>query len=181
MAIPGVSVHWPVPTEGRAVALADGGRAVVRTLAGGEVAVVQEVFAGMSEQSRYQRYIGPKSLLSRRDLERLTAVDHDNHEAFVAIDPATSRAVGEAHLVRDETDRASGEVAFAIADAWQNRRLGSRLAELLATRARQLGIRRLRATMLADNARSRAIVRRMGRVVGSRYAGRAVELEIVLD
>jgi RimJ/RimL family protein N-acetyltransferase len=181
MAIPGVSVHWPVPAEGRTVVLADGARAVVRTLAGGDVAVVQEVFAGMSERSRYQRYIGPKPLLSRRDVEQLTAVDHDNHEALVAIDPATRRAIGEAHLVRDETDRAIGEVAFAISDAWQNRRLGSWLAELLATRARQLGIRRIRATMLADNVRSRAIVRRMGRVVRSTYVGSAVELEVTLD
>ena len=181
MAIPGVSVHWPVPTDGCAVVLADGARAVVRTLAGGEVAIVEQVFAGMSERSRYQRYIGPKPLLSRRDLEQLTAVDHDTHEALVAIDPATRRAVGEAHLVRDETDRAVGEVAFAIADAWQNRRLGSRLAELLATRARQLGIRRIRATMLADNARSRALMGRMGRVVRSKYVGSAVELEVALD
>ena len=181
MAAPGVSVLWPVPGEGRAVVLADGARAVVRTLAGGDVAVVQEVFAGMSERSRYQRYIGPKPLLSRRDLEQLTAVDHHHHEALVAIDPATRRAVGEAHLVRDDTDSAIGEVAFAIADAWQNRRLGSRLAELLAARARQLGIRRIRATMLADNARSRAIMGRMGRVVRRRYVGSALELEVALD
>lgn len=182
MPVPGVRLDWPIPADGRTVALADGTRAVVRPLAGGEAALVQQVFEGMSERSRYERFVGAKPALSQRDLERLTAVDHENHEAFVAVDPATGRAVGEAHLVRDETDPAVAEVAFAVADAWQNRRLGTRLACLLARRARELGIRRLRANMLADNSRSRALVYGMGRVVARAYEGRgALELEVALD
>ena len=182
MPVPGVQLDWPFPADGRTVALADGTRAVVRPLAGGEAAVVQQVFEGMSERSRYERFVGAKPVLSPSDLERLTAVDHENHEAFIAVDPATGRAVGEAHLVRDERDPAIAEVAFAVADAWQNRRLGTRLACLVSGRARELGIHRLRANMLADNSRSRALVCGMGSVVARAYAGRgALELEVALD
>lgn len=181
MPIPGAQHHWPSPPQGRTVTLADGGRAVVRTLAGGEVAVVQQVFDGMSERSRYERYLGAKPALSKDELALLTAVDHDNHEAFVAVDPMTGSAVGEAHLVRDRCDRLVAEVAFAVTDAWQGRCVGTRLAVVLAARARELGIQRLRASMLTDNTRSRALMRRMGRVVNRSYEGAALELEVVLD
>jgi RimJ/RimL family protein N-acetyltransferase len=181
MVIPGTQLDWLVPRDERTVVLADGARAVVRRLASGEAKVVQEVFDGMSERSRYQRFAGAKPALSSRDLEVLTTIDHDNHEAFVAVDPRSGRAVGEAHIVRDDHDRAVADVAFAVADDWQGRCLGSRLADILAKRARQLGIGRLRATMLADNSRSLALIQRMGRVAARRYDGGGLELEVVLD
>jgi RimJ/RimL family protein N-acetyltransferase len=167
--------------EGHHVVLADGARAVIRTLAGGDVAVVREVFEGMSERSRYQRFLGAKPALSERDLELLADVDHTNHEALIAVDPATGKTVGEAHLVRDETDRDLAEVAFAVTDPWQGRRLGTRLALLLAARAGELGVRRLRANMLSENPRSHALMRRLGRVVRRSYDGSALEIEITLD
>jgi RimJ/RimL family protein N-acetyltransferase len=163
------------------VVLPDGGRAVVRSLAGGEAAVVQQVFDGLSERSRYQRFLGAKPALSERDLAFLSDVDHDNHEALVAVDPVTGGAVGEAHLVRDRTDPEIAEVAFAVADEWQGRSLGTRLALLLAARARELGVRRVRGNMLTGNTRSSALMRRMGRVVNRSYQGVALELEVVLD
>jgi RimJ/RimL family protein N-acetyltransferase len=180
MAVPGVRTHWPAD-YGRSVVLADGSRAVVRQLASGEAAVVQEVFDGLSDESRRQRFIGPKPKLLPGDLELLTAVDHGNHEAFVAVEPGTGRAVGEARVVRDRNDRAVGEVAFAVADEWQGRCLGAHLADIVARRARELGMGRLRASMLADNKRSRALMRRMGRVVARRYEAGALELEVALD
>jgi RimJ/RimL family protein N-acetyltransferase len=181
MPIPGTQHHWPAATHGRTVTLADGGRAVVRALAGGEVAVVQQVFDGLSERSRYERFLGAKPELSQDELALLSAVDHENHEALVAVDPVTGSAVGEAHLVRDRCDRSVAEVAFAVTDAWQGRSLGTRLAVLLAARARELGIHRLRASMLTENVRSRALMRRMGRVVNRSYEGAALELEVTLD
>ncbi len=143
MPIPGVQHQSPITADMRTIVLPDGARATVRTLAGGEVAVVQEVFEGMSERSRYQRFMGAKPTLSQRDLELLTAIDHENHEAFIAVDPTTGTAIGEAHLVRDREDQAVGEVAFAVTDEWQNRRLGTHLADLLAKGARELGIQRV--------------------------------------
>jgi RimJ/RimL family protein N-acetyltransferase len=83
--------------------------------------------------------------------------------------------------VRDQNDRAVADVAFAVADEWQGRRLGTRLADILARRARQLGIDRLRATMLADNSRSLALIQRMGRIAARKYDGGGLELEVVLD
>jgi RimJ/RimL family protein N-acetyltransferase len=133
--------------------LSDGVPALVRPVTRGETAVVQEVVDGMSERSRRQRFLGAKRRLSQRDLELLVEIDHENNKAVVALDPVTERAIGEARLVRDQQNRTVGEVAFAVADAWQSRRLSTRLAELLARQARELGIRRLRGNMFADNSR----------------------------
>ena len=180
MAVPGSQLHWPIAV-GRTVVLADGGRANVRTLDRGDVGSVYAVFDGLSASSRRQRFAGAKPSLSAREAERLAAVDHENHEAFVAADPTTRRPVAEAHLVRDPADLAAGEVAFAVADDWQGRGLGTRLAEILARRARELGITRLRASMLAENARSLALMRRMGPVVARRYAAGELEVEVALD
>ena len=135
----------------------------------------------MSERSRYQRFMGAKPRLSPSDLELLTAIDDYNHEALIALDPATGDAIGEARLVRDQVDRSVADVAFAVADAWQDRCLGARLADLVAVRARELGIQRLRAQMMADNSRSGALMRRMGRIVGHKYEGATLELEVALD
>jgi RimJ/RimL family protein N-acetyltransferase len=165
----------------RGVVLPDGSRAVVRALASGEAALVQQVFDGLGDESRRQRFAGAKPRLSERDLELLSAVDKGNHEALVALEPETGIAVAEARVVRDRSDARVGEIAFAVTDAWQNRRLGTYLAKLLACRARELGMVRLRATILADNSRSKALLLGMGRVVGRRYEQGAVELEIALD
>jgi RimJ/RimL family protein N-acetyltransferase len=181
MVIPGTQLDWLIPRDERTVVLPDGARATIRRLASGEATAVQEVFDGMSERSRYQRFVGAKPRLSARDLEILTTIDHVNHEAFVAVDPQSGRAVGEAHFVRDDKDRGVADVAFAVADEWQDRRLGTRLAGILTKRARQLGIDRLRATMRADNPRSLALFKRMGRVAARRFDGGALELEVVLD
>ena len=72
-------------------------------------------------------------------------------------------------------------VAFAVTDAWQGRCLGAVLADVLAGRARELGMGRVRASMLANNHRSRALMRRMGRIVARRYEGGSLELEVTLD
>ena len=180
MVVSGGPLYWHNGFE-RSVVLRDGARAVVRTLAGGDVAVVQQVFDGLSDVSRRQRFVGPKPALSARELELLAAVDHQDHEALVAVEPETGRAVGEARVVRDREDGRVGEVAFAVADSWQGRGLGTSLAELLARRTRELGIRTVRATLLADNVRSRALLRRMGRIVARRYDHGALELEVALD
>ena len=166
--------------EGRVLKLADGSCATVRALRAHETAIVAEVFAGMSERSRRDRFGGPKPQLSPAELEHLAAVDHRNHEALVAVESDTGRAVAIARFVRDRFDEHVAEVAFAVVDGCQGRRLGTRLAELLACRAREEGIERLRAFVLAENRNSRALVRRLGRLVDHSFDGDSVELVVAL-
>jgi hypothetical protein len=158
------------PRDSEAVTLGDGSHVVIRTLCSGEAPIIQEVFDGMSEESRRQRFIGPKPSLSNKDLEVLAAIDHENHLAVVALDPVTGRS-RRPHLIRDSVDP-------GVADClWRRRPVaGRRLARLagrLVRRARELGVRRLRATLFAENRRSK-LLRRQGSVIDTRFEGASV-------
>jgi hypothetical protein len=46
-------------------------------------------FARLSDDTRRRRFHGSAQRLSERDLDRLTRIDHHQHEALAAIAPAT--------------------------------------------------------------------------------------------
>jgi RimJ/RimL family protein N-acetyltransferase len=69
-----------------------------------------------------------------------------------------NRPIGIARLVRDGD---TAEVAFAVADEWQGRGVGTILVERLRDDARAAGIRHLRAEVMADNAPARALAERL--------------------
>jgi hypothetical protein len=57
----------------------------------------EELAAGMerlSPESRYRRFFTPTSGLTASELSYLTEVDHHDHEALVALDPATDHGIG---------------------------------------------------------------------------------------
>ena len=89
--------------------------------------------------------------LSESMVRYLTTVDHHDHEALVALDPETGEGVGVARYVRDADDEKRAEAAVTVIDDWQGRGLGTLLLELLAARAREEGITRFTALMLASN------------------------------
>ena len=66
--------------------------------------------------------------------------------------------VGIARLVRDGR---VAEVAFAVADDWQHRGIGTLLVERLADDARAAGIESFRADVAPGNDASRALLRRL--------------------
>jgi len=134
-------------------------------------------FERLSPESRYRRFFGAMPRLSSRDLDRLTQVDHHDHEALVAVEEASGRGVAVARFVRTQPDEA--EPAVVVADDWQRRGLGGQLLCLLAERAREEGIARFRAHVLAQNSAAIAALRGLGETE-TRHMGRELELEIRL-
>jgi RimJ/RimL family protein N-acetyltransferase len=163
------------------LALPDGARVEVRPLEPRDRSVVEAIFAGLGERSRRARFHGSKPRLTETDLQQLTAVDHRDHEALVALEEGTGRPVGVARFVRDGGDPAVADVAFAVVDDWHGRRLGSLLTAALVGRACRLGVTRFRADVVAGNRRALALIEKLGGIVRSRYEGGAVELEVELD
>src|SRR5437899_8913515 len=106
----------------------------VRPLRGGDTEVVQAVFDRLGPQSRLLRFGGAKNVLLPGELEQLARVDGDHH-VLVAYDGR--EPVGIARLVRDGRE---AEVAFAVADDWQGKGVGTLLADRLAAEARAAGI-----------------------------------------
>ena len=159
------------------VELRDGSRVVVRRIRGEDRDAVRAAFDRLSEQSRYQRFMTPIDDLSESQLRYLTDVDHHDHEALIAFDRATRAGVGVARFVR-LGDPTKAEAAVTVVDEWQGRGLGSALCRLLAARAREEGIARFTALLLASNRQMHDVLSSLGpsRVV-SRSSG-TVEVEV---
>lgn len=136
-----------------------------------------DLFTRMSDRSRMRRFLAPKPRLSARELTYFTEVDHHKHEALVAV-AADGTFVGVGRYACGPDDTAVADVAFAVADAWQGRGIGTALAVLIVERARMNGIARLKATTLPENGASRKLLGRMGFEVCGISAG---ELEVGLD
>jgi RimJ/RimL family protein N-acetyltransferase len=113
-----------------------------------------ELAAGMhrlSPESRYRRFFTPTSDLTAAQLSYLTEVDHHDHEALVAVEPDTGRGIGVARFIRIAGDPELAEVAVAVADSWQGRGVATALLDRLTQRAREEGVRRFSAEVLAEN------------------------------
>jgi GNAT superfamily N-acetyltransferase len=124
--------------------------------------------------------LGVKKLLAERELEFLTGVDHHDHEAIGAVDAATGVGVGVGRFIRFQPGGEVAEAAVAIVDEWQGRGLGRILIDRLAHRAREEGVARLRASVLASNRAMIRLFQRVGPVRVIEREGETEELEIEL-
>jgi GNAT superfamily N-acetyltransferase len=98
---------------------------------------------------------------SPRQLRYLAEVDHTNHEALIAFDAGGREGVGVARFVRLDggTD---AEAAVTVVDDWQGRGLGTALCGLLAERAREVGVTRFTALLLAGNSQMQDVMASLG-------------------
>ena len=151
------AIRWPT-----AVPLRDGSTVQVRPIEPSDRALLRRGLERLSEESRYRRFLSPVPRLTGAQLRYLTDVDHHDHEALIALEPASGEAVGVARYVR--TAPTAAEFAVTVIDDWQGRGLGSALLDLLAGRAREEGIARFGALLLAGNEEMLQLVRRLGPV-----------------
>jgi GNAT superfamily N-acetyltransferase len=152
----------------------------VRPIEAGDKAGLASALAESSSEAIYRRFLGPHGPLSAAELRYLTEVDHHDHEALVAIDHESDRSVGVARFVRDPKRRDSAAVAFAVLEAWQGRGVGKALMRGLAERARQEGVSRFTALMLAHNSPMRHLLAELGPIRVLSRDGGSVELAVDL-
>jgi ribosomal protein S18 acetylase RimI-like enzyme len=141
---------------------------LVRPLRHGDVRTVLAVFERLGDTSRRARFNGPKPCLSRDELRQLATID-SHHHALVAYVEGDPQPVAIARLVRNDHD--SAEIAFAVADAYQHRGIGSALASELLCDARAAGIAEITALASSDNPAALALIRRTANVVDVRLEG----------
>lgn len=159
--------------------LTDGRVALLRPLDSSDRERIVAAFDRLSEESRYRRFFAPLHQLSDRSLEYLTEIDHSDHEAIIALGPATDELIGVARYVRGEPDGDRAEAAVVVADDWQHVGLGRALLERLVARARAEGICRFTALVQADNRRALELLAEIGPTSRS-LEGSLVELDIEL-
>jgi GNAT superfamily N-acetyltransferase len=127
----------------------------LRELGADEFDVLDTVFAGLSDQSRYLRFHGATPRLRGDVRRKLAAVDGRRHLAVAAFGP-DGAPIGIARLIglglRD------AELAIEVVDAWQGRGVGRRLLAAVAVLGRDQCYSRLVADVLTENTGMRVLL-----------------------
>ncbi|MDQ2963864.1 MAG: GNAT family N-acetyltransferase [Pseudomonadota bacterium] len=158
-----MAIHpYPVELE-TTVTLRDGSRLRVRPIRPEDAAAERAFVAGLSDESRFFRFMYHLRELTPGMLARFTQVDYDRDLALVALGgkPGAEKIVGVARYAANP-DRESAEFAVVVADAWQGRGLGSALMHELIASAKRRGFRRLVGAILGINASMQKLVRTLG-------------------
>jgi acetate---CoA ligase (ADP-forming) len=146
----------------RALDLPHGLVILVRPLTAGDVATVAAVFDRLGPESRRSRFNAAKPCLTDADLEQLAMVDGEHH-ALVASVAGDLQPAALAQLVR--TGRETAEIAFVVADSYQQRGIGTALTRMLLADARAAGITEITAQASGENRAALALMRRSARVL----------------
>jgi acetyltransferase len=134
----------------RRVRIRDGTQVVIRPIEPSDADAMRAGFERLSLESRYERFLSPMDHMSTAMVRYFTDVDHHDHEALVAFDPDDdARMIAVARYVREEDGAA--EAAVTVADDWHGRGLGTAMLDALAERAREEGVDRFTAYVLARN------------------------------
>jgi GNAT superfamily N-acetyltransferase len=159
--------------------LQDGRVVAIRSLERRDRPLLAAAIKRLSDESWYLRFGTAKSRMTERELDGLVDVDHHAREALLAIDPLTGRGVAVVRYIQLPGEPGVVELAATVADDWQGVGLGSVLLAELTRRARDEGHSALRASVLAINRRSIAMLRRAG-FRGCPWKGTLREYELAL-
>lgn len=111
------------------VHLSDGQRIHLRPMRPSDKQMLLDGFEHLSPDSRYARFMAPKSTLSERELRYLTQVDGINHFAIGAIRRhlvSKPEGVGSARFVRLSDQPDTAEPAVTVLDDFHGKGLGDR-------------------------------------------------------
>jgi acyl-CoA synthetase (NDP forming)/RimJ/RimL family protein N-acetyltransferase len=166
--------HWEAD-----VVASDGRTVHLRPIVPADADALLAFHSRLSERTRYLRYFGPYPRIPDRDLHRFTHVDHHSRAALVAVLGDDIIGVGRYEGLGPEST--SAEVAFVIEDAHQGRGLGTILLEHLAAAARERGLRRFTAEVLAENRAMVRIFLDAGYQVSREFDSGVLHLEFDID
>lgn len=138
----------------------NGQTAWLSALSPGDQQPVRAVFDGLSDHSRFFRFLVATPRLSEAAARYLSDVDHRRHVALVATVEGDVAGIGR--FVREEADPRRAEIAFAVVDARQGRGLGTLLLAALGAVAADHGVTTFTYSVHPGNDASLALLRQMG-------------------
>jgi acetyltransferase len=132
--------------------LPGGNDVTIRPIRPEDAELTQQFVRGLSEESRYFRFMDAVSELSPEMLARLTQIDYSREMALLALTRLGDEDV-ELGVARYSAnpDGESCEFALVVGDAWQRQGLGHKLMSALMDAARAQGIKRMEGEVMQGN------------------------------
>lgn len=135
--------YWQLP---------DGTDITIRPIRPEDAEIEQEFVRGLSEESKFFRFMNTLQELTQTMLVRFTQIDYDREMALIAVIERNGKDV-ELGVCRYaiNPDGKSCEFALVVADEWQGKGIGSKLMNCLIYAARARGLKLMEGEVLASN------------------------------
>ncbi len=136
----------------REVKLRDDTPATLRPIRPEDEPLVEKMFQYLSKESLYYRFFGYVPQVTHEFLARYTQNDYDREIAIIVEieDKGEKLMIGVVRIIADAWGE-NAEYAILIADPWQRQGLGTILTDYILEIARDKGIRKIYASVLATN------------------------------
>lgn len=143
--------------------LADGTDIVIRPIRPEDAEMDQRFIRGLSDKSRYFRFMGAMYELPETLLASLTQIDYGREMALIAVteNKGQETALGVARYVVNP-DGTSCNFALAVADDIAGKGLGRKLMTSLMNAARGQGLKKIEGIVLNSNHRMLRLMNRLG-------------------
>jgi len=154
----------PYPSEYvKTARLKDGTPVTLRPIRPEDEPLEQELFHYLSEKTIYFRFFGYLPQLTHDMLARFTQIDYDRELAIVAEieQDDKRRLIGVVRLIADAWNE-KAEYAIVVADDYQGQGIGNMLTNYIFEIAKERGVRKIYASVLADNDRMLHMFERRG-------------------
>ena len=152
----------------------------IRPIERSDASALSDFYECLSVESRHRRFLSCGVVPSTEMTARLA--DAPGFVGILREAGALDGAVVAHASLQPDGQPGSAEVAFAVADELQGHGIGQRLVALVLGQARRLRIRRVNATLLAENTPMRHLLRGAGApVLTDRIDAGVEEIVLALD
>ena len=147
-----MAIH-PYPTQLETQwQLPDATDIIIRPIRPEDAELEKDFVHGLSDESKYFRFMETLQELTPTMLVRFTQIDYDREMALMAVTEMDGREL-ELGIARYTTnpDAESCEFALVVSDKWQHKGLGHKLMTALMDVARSRGLKRMEGEVLSAN------------------------------
>ncbi|MBS1230515.1 MAG: CoA-binding domain protein [Proteobacteria bacterium] len=155
----------------------DGSTITIRPIRPEDAEMEQEFVTGLSDESKYYRFMDTLRELTQAMLVRFTQIDYDREMALIATLPGADGRdvqIGVARYVTNP-DGETVEFALAVADDWQKHGVGRKLMSALIECARQKGYRAVVGDVLSQNTKMFRLMTTLGFTIHPHHEDPAVK------
>ncbi len=143
--------------------LPDGTDLIIRPIRPEDAQMEQAFVRGLSQQTKYFRFMQALKELTPEMLVRFTQIDYDREMALIGVvrSGGEDSEVGVArYMTRPGGDRC--EFAIVVSDQWRDKGIGARLMRSLMQNARDRGLKVMEGEVLSTNMRMLELMKSLG-------------------